>query len=71
MARTYKAPRKYTVNGRAGRVEPRKVFDDPIIDQAIHNVLAKKKLAKQRKKDRRWKLASAVVTNSRPLNGRI
>jgi hypothetical protein len=69
MARTYKAPRKFTINGKAGRVAPKKLFDDPVVDQAIHNVLAKRKLAKLRKKDRRFKLAQVTALNSRPLNG--
>ena len=69
MSRTYKAPRKFSINGRAGRVEPRKLFDDPIVDQAIHNVIAKRKLAKLRKRDQRWKLAQVTALNSRPLNG--
>lgn len=69
MARTYKSPRKFSINGKAGRVEPRKLFDDPVVDQALHNVYAKRKLAKQRKKDRRWKLAQVTTLNSRPVNG--
>ena len=69
MSRTYKAPRKFSINGRAGRVEPRKLFDDPIVDQAIHNIIAERKLAKQRKRDKRWKLAQVTALNSRPLNG--
>lgn len=57
MARTYKAPRKLTISGKAGKVPMQERFGSFEADLILHRYFAKKKLDKQRRKDRRWKLA--------------
>jgi hypothetical protein len=69
MARTYKAPRKFSINGKAGTVPTKKTFGHFEADVILHHYHAKKKLDRLRRKDRRWKLVQETVLNSRPLNG--
>jgi hypothetical protein len=57
MARTYKAPRKINIDGRAGKVPMKERFGSFEADLLLHRYFAKKKLDKQRRKDRRWKLS--------------
>lgn len=63
MARTYKAPRKLTISGKAGKVPMKERFGSFEADLLLHRYYAKKKLDKQRRKDRRWKLAAASATD--------
>ena len=69
MARTYKAPRKMSINGTAGKVKMQQRFGSFEADFLLHQYHAKKKLDKQRKKDRRWKLSQAITSEGRLLNG--
>lgn len=70
MARTYKAPRKLHINGKAGKVPIKERFGSFEADLMLHQYFAKKKLDKQRRKDRQWKLAAAAAAEGRLLNGR-
>jgi hypothetical protein len=69
MARTYKAPRKMSISGKAGKVKMQERFGSFEADYILHQYHAKKKLDKARRKDRRWKLSCAITSEGRLLNG--
>lgn len=69
MSRTYRNKRTYQVSGKAGKLPVKLLYNDPEASLALHIYEQKKKLAKQRKKDRQWKLAAATAANPRLLIG--
>ena len=69
MSRTYRNKRTYQVSGKAGKLPVKDWYGDKEASLAIHIHQQKKKLDKQRKKDRQWKLAAATAANPRLLIG--
>jgi hypothetical protein len=67
MAKTYMAPRKLSVPGRAGKKPIKAIYGDPETDLIIHMIREKRKLEKERQSDR-WRLAAAAATRRRLLN---
>lgn len=69
MSKTYRHPRKIKVDGKAGKTKVKASYGIPDVDLALHQYAAAKRLAKLRKRDRQWGLASASAVTPRLLIG--
>ena len=69
MARTYRAPRKLHVSGKAGKRPLRILYGDLEASVILQAQREKVKLDKLRKRDRQWKLAAASAADPRMLLG--
>ena len=71
MSRTYRAPRKFSISGKVGKLKIKVRYpEDAEANLILHGIEQKKKLDRQRHKDRQWKLAAAAAADPCLLRGR-